>query len=59
MLQVVQGEPSDEELAALIAVLAVRTRPAATPPSPRNAWADPAHRLRSSGHPSRGAWRNG
>ncbi|MCA1694525.1 MAG: acyl-CoA carboxylase subunit epsilon [Actinobacteria bacterium] len=58
MLQIMRGVPSDEELAGLIAVLAGTARPAATQPSPRNAWADPVHRLRNSPHPSRRAWRN-
>ncbi|MGH3512333.1 MAG: acyl-CoA carboxylase subunit epsilon [Pseudonocardiaceae bacterium] len=50
------GEPTDEELAALVAVLARLARPAAAPPSSHNAWADPAYRLR---HPSHRTWRNG
>ncbi|MGQ0715892.1 MAG: acyl-CoA carboxylase subunit epsilon [Pseudonocardiales bacterium] len=48
--------PSDDEVAALIAVLAgVAAVP--EPPAPRSAWADPSHRLRTSLHPGPGAWR--
>jgi Acyl-CoA carboxylase epsilon subunit len=58
-IYIVRGEPSDEELAALIAALAVLANAAAAePPAPRSAWADPAHRLRTPPHPGPGAWRN-
>ncbi|HEX5349034.1 MAG TPA: acyl-CoA carboxylase subunit epsilon [Pseudonocardiaceae bacterium] len=57
-VQIVRGALSDEELAALIAVLARTASPTAESPSPPNAWADPARRLRSCPHPRRGAWRN-
>ncbi len=54
----VRGEPSDEELAALIAVLAgLASAAAAEPPTPRSTWADPAHRLRTPLHPGPGIWR--
>jgi hypothetical protein len=58
MLRIVRGEPSDEELAALIAVLAGLASAAAQPPVPRSAWANPAHRLRTPLHPGPGAWRS-
>jgi Acyl-CoA carboxylase epsilon subunit len=54
MLQIVRGEPPDEELAALIAVLAGLASAAAEPPAPRSAWADPVHRLRT---PRYAGWR--
>ncbi|MFY9808623.1 MAG: acyl-CoA carboxylase subunit epsilon [Pseudonocardiaceae bacterium] len=54
-----RGEASDEELAALIAVLMQAASRAAELPSPHNSWGDPAHRLRNPLHRSRGAWRNG
>jgi hypothetical protein len=61
VLQILLGQPSDEELAALTVVLATVASPAqpAGPPAERNAWADPAHELRISLHPSPGtaAWR--
>jgi hypothetical protein len=54
----VRGEPSDEELAALIAVLAGLVGTAVAPPRvPRSAWADPVHRLRSPLHIGPGGWR--
>ncbi|MGH3898843.1 MAG: acyl-CoA carboxylase subunit epsilon [Pseudonocardiaceae bacterium] len=59
MLQTVRGEPSDEEVAALIAVLAGWTgATAAGPPTPHSAWAHPARRLRTPLHPAPGAWRS-
>jgi hypothetical protein len=58
LLRVVRGEPSDEELAALTAVVAAAaSQPAPEPPAPRSAWADPAHRLRAPLRPGPGAWR--
>lgn len=58
LLRVVRGEPSDEELAALTAVIAAAaSQPAPEPPAPRSAWADPAHRLRTPLRPGPGAWR--
>ncbi|HEY3894644.1 MAG TPA: acyl-CoA carboxylase subunit epsilon [Pseudonocardiaceae bacterium] len=55
----VRGEPSDEELAALIVVLATLPGAAAAgPPAPRSSWADPAHRLRAPLHPAPGVWRS-
>ncbi|MGH3908333.1 MAG: acyl-CoA carboxylase subunit epsilon [Pseudonocardiaceae bacterium] len=59
-----RGDPSDEELAALTAVVVVSLASAgsagvvtASPSAPRSAWADPAHRLRTPLHPGPGAWR--
>ena len=55
-LRVVRGEPTAEELAALVAVLAAR--PAAPPPPRlRSAWADPARRLGLTHRPGPAAWR--
>jgi hypothetical protein len=57
-LRVVRGEPTAEELAALVAVLAARSAVAAPPPPrPRSAWADPARRLGLTHRPGPGAWR--
>jgi hypothetical protein len=57
-LRLVRGEPTAEELAALVAVLAARSRPAAPAARPiRSTWADPAHRLRVAGRPGPNAWR--
>ncbi|HEX2264281.1 MAG TPA: acyl-CoA carboxylase subunit epsilon [Pseudonocardiaceae bacterium] len=53
-----RGEPSDEELAALIAVVAeLASAAAGQPRTPRSAWADPARRLRVPLRPGSGAWR--
>jgi hypothetical protein len=57
-LRVVRGEPTAEELAALVAVLAARAAAAAAGrPRPRSAWADPAARLRVPPAPGPAAWR--
>ena len=56
LLRVVRGDPSAEELAALVAVLAARAStpaPAATPAP--SLWGRPV--LRSPLHPGPGAWR--
>jgi acyl-CoA carboxylase epsilon subunit len=55
-LRVVRGEPTPEELAALLAVLAARPAPAAAPPL-RSAWSDPGRRLGLTARPGPGAWR--
>jgi hypothetical protein len=58
VLHLLRGEPSDEELAALTAVLAALTAAQpADPPAARSAWADPAHGLRISLQPGPSAWR--
>lgn len=58
LVQIVRGEPADEELAAVIAVLAGLLRAAAPrPPVAHSSWADPAQRLRIPPHPGPGAWR--
>ncbi|MPZ66681.1 MAG: acyl-CoA carboxylase subunit epsilon [Pseudonocardiaceae bacterium] len=69
VVRVVRGEPSDDELAALTAVVAAAasqpepstSQPSTSQPSmsqpSRSAWADPAHRLRAPLRPGPGAWR--
>ncbi len=58
LLRVVRGDPSDEEVAALTAVLAAAaSQPEPEPTAPRSAWGDPAHRLRVPLRPGPGAWR--
>jgi hypothetical protein len=58
MLRIVRGEPSDDEAAALVTVLAgLASAAAPEPPAPPSAWADPARRLRTPLHPDPGAWR--
>jgi len=59
-LRIVRGEPTAEELAALVAVLAARAAAAgaaAARPRPRSAWAEPAARLRAPLAPGPAAWR--
>jgi hypothetical protein len=55
-LRVVRGEPTPTELAALVAVLAARSVPAAAAPRVLSAWAAPARRL-GVPRPGPGAWR--
>jgi hypothetical protein len=53
-LQVVRGNATPEEIAALVAVLLERESDAGAAASPtrqRSAWADPVHVLRHSRHP--------
>ncbi|MEV0404820.1 acyl-CoA carboxylase subunit epsilon [Actinoallomurus sp. NPDC050550] len=60
-LQVVRGDASPEEIAALVAVLTARARAAeaagATPPPRRSAWADRSRQLRRPLPHGPGAWR--
>jgi hypothetical protein len=58
-LQVVRGDPTPEEIAALVAVLTARARAAAAPPTrpARSAWSDPSRRLRPALAHGPGAWR--
>jgi hypothetical protein len=57
LLQVVTGDPSPEELAALVAVLASLGGPAATPPRRRPVWNAPRRLVRSTHRHGPGAWR--
>jgi hypothetical protein len=56
-LSVVRGEPTAEELAALIAVVTARTTTGAQPVRPRSVWADRARQVRRPLSPGPGAWR--
>jgi acyl-CoA carboxylase epsilon subunit len=55
VLRVVRGNPTPEEVAALVAVLLEPEGDASTPARPvrrvGSAWADPAHVLRHAQHP--------
>ncbi|MDP9842236.1 acyl-CoA carboxylase epsilon subunit [Streptosporangium lutulentum] len=58
LLRVVRGDPSPEELAALVAaVLARTTRPAAPPPAHPRGWAAYRHTQRLPLSPGPGGWR--
>jgi hypothetical protein len=54
-LKVVHGNPSPEELAALVTVIAAGSGGAPQPVPARSLWSSP--RLRGGHHPGRGAWR--
>ncbi|MFC6089471.1 acyl-CoA carboxylase subunit epsilon [Saccharothrix lopnurensis] len=58
-LRVVRGNPDDEELAALTAVVAaLASRPAPQAAAPRrSAWADRSRLVRRPLHAGPGAWR--
>lgn len=59
LLRIVKGNPSDEEVAALVAVLHTAAAAGATPP-PRKAaseWSAPHRRLRAAVPSGPGAWR--
>ena len=59
VLRVVRGNPTAEELAALVTVLAARSGGGAPPPTrPTSRWAAPQRLVR--GHPAlaRGGWRS-
>ncbi|WP_299960546.1 acyl-CoA carboxylase subunit epsilon [uncultured Modestobacter sp.] len=59
LLQVVRGEPSAEELAALTVVVAAlaQRRPALRRPTPVSAWASRADAVRTLLQPGPGGWR--
>lgn len=61
-LQVVHGDLTPEELAALVAVLTARARAAAAraerPKPRRSAWSDPSRRVRRPLPHGPGAWRS-
>jgi hypothetical protein len=58
LLRVVRGEPSDEELAALVSVVAALTaRPAALAGPPRSPWRARARHTRPAIGPGPGEWR--
>ncbi|HEX4428983.1 MAG TPA: acyl-CoA carboxylase subunit epsilon [Frankiaceae bacterium] len=56
-LRVVRGEPTPEELAALIAVLSVRGGAAPAPEPVRSAWGRPGSGVRGALPTHPGAWR--
>ncbi len=55
LLRVVHGNPSPEEVAALVAVVAARSGADDPAPATRSLWSTPT--LRGGHHPARGAWR--
>jgi hypothetical protein len=58
MLRVIRGNATPEEIAAIVAVLAVRRQPAAPAPSRTlSQWADKGRMMREPVHSSPGGWR--
>jgi hypothetical protein len=57
LLRVVRGEPTAEELAALVAVVTARTASAPTSTGPRSVWIDRARLVRRTPAPGPGVWR--
>jgi acyl-CoA carboxylase epsilon subunit len=58
LLRVVKGDPTPEELAALVAVVGARRGAAAAPPpQPRPVWGHPAAAMRRPHRAGPGAWR--
>ena len=58
LLRVVKGNPTAEELAALIAVVAARnTAQVRAKPKPRSEWGHPARAVRGPHRPGNDAWR--
>ena len=59
VLRVVRGEPSEEELAALTALVTAAGGEADEPgPPARGRWNDPARGFRRTVQPGPGAWRS-
>ena len=58
LLQVVHGDATSEEVAALVAVIAaVSSGPTEEKTRPRSNWADPGRRMRTPLPHGAGAWR--
>jgi hypothetical protein len=58
MLRVIRGDATPEEIAAIVAVLALRGKPATPGPPPAfSIWADRSRMMREPVSPSPGGWR--
>jgi hypothetical protein len=57
-LRVVRGDPTDEELAALVAVVSTLNRAAPEKPATRSAWSDRRTQVRDALPHGPGAWRS-
>ena len=59
VLRIVKGDPTPEEIAALVTVLSARAASAGgeQPPPRRSEWAGHERRMRRPVHPSPGGWR--
>jgi Acyl-CoA carboxylase epsilon subunit len=60
-LVLIKGDATDEEVAALVAVVQGLASPSAAatdePVTPRSTWASPARQVRTSHHAGPGGWR--
>lgn len=57
VLRVARGEPTAEELAALVTVLGARSAATDTAPARRTAWNAPSRLVRAPVRPGPGGWR--
>jgi hypothetical protein len=57
VLRVVRGQPTADELAALLVVLASRPAPRGTQLSRRSLWSSPGRMFGAPDFPGAGAWR--
>ena len=57
LLRIVKGDPTPEEVAALVAVLASMIAPEPPATRPVSAWADLRRGVRATHRPGPGAWR--
>ena len=57
LLRIIKGDPTPEELAALIAVVAARSAGAPAKPKLRSEWGHPARAVRRPHRPGPDAWR--
>lgn len=57
ILRVISGDPSDEEIAAILAVVAARGRASAKPTPRFSLWARKSRLVRPVQRPGFGAWR--
>lgn len=58
LLRIVKGDPSPEEIAALVSVVsAIASTPTGGKEKPRSEWAAPHRRVRSFHRHGAGAWR--
>jgi hypothetical protein len=57
LLRVVKGDPTPEELAALVAVIAARNAAPAPKRKTRSEWSHPAHQMRGLHRRGPDAWR--
>ena len=57
LLRVVRGEPTDEELAALVVAVALRTGAVVPAAVSRSLWRSRSRNIRPAVSPSPGAWR--